>query len=656
MNTINSVSQMAAFATLKSLSDEKRYQNSYQLLAEFIRHIVSEKKIYLFETAEMKNLLAVEFGFVIPEAVIKTALRKMAGIVSSKNKYEVNFAELGSDSLFEEKEKEASEINADMISLLVGYIRERTGDDVRKDVLMRELVSSLIGDTIEPGHYIDTINEFILINEERQDIQDCLNNIKEGSVLYLGLNHDIRETGSITKPLTLYLTTEILFSLVGYNGTIYKQFADDFYSQVRTANNGGIKKINLRFFSEVKFEINDFFKTAADIVDGKTTQYNEKPAMVAIINGCETSSDVYVKESDFYHTLQYSYGIVEDSKTDYYDEIHFESNLESFDYEDEDDKKNKKEMGIKYVSHINKLRNGQIFENDIDSEFMLITNTKATLLISQEQTERIKNEQKKEYIANFAISLDRITSLLWIKLGNGFGNKLYPSTINAVLGARSVLSASIAKKAGKVFFETKKEYENGIITKEQLAGRISTLKNKPKLPEDLQKDVISEIMDFSPEFLSRYEEEHNSNRKALDEAKQNFDNFKNKIATEISAKDATIASQEAEITEKNKSITEKEATIEAQNNRIEAQNAELEGYHQRDVKEKKKKEKRKKFFCFALSIFLKLVGVAFVVFVSLWICNRVNPTISTAIGIIIGVLSLIPVVISVIRKDLKKYL
>lgn len=52
----------------------------------------------------------------------------------------------------------------------------------------------------------------------------------------MGLSHSIGENGSITKPLTLYLGTEILFSLAGYNGEIFQQFADDFFAQARIAN------------------------------------------------------------------------------------------------------------------------------------------------------------------------------------------------------------------------------------------------------------------------------------------------------------------------------------------------------------------------------------------------------------------------------------
>ena len=69
MYTVSSSSQMAAFATIKSLSDEKKYRSPYQLLSEFIRNIICDKSLYSFQTLEMKNLLIETFGFEIPEAV-----------------------------------------------------------------------------------------------------------------------------------------------------------------------------------------------------------------------------------------------------------------------------------------------------------------------------------------------------------------------------------------------------------------------------------------------------------------------------------------------------------------------------------------------------------------------------------------------------------
>ena len=77
----------------------------------------------------------------------------------------------------------------------------------------------------------------------------------------------------------------------------------------------------------------------------------------------------------------------------------------------------------------------------------IVTNSKATLMISKEQVDSIKAEENLDNLCSFAVSLDRITSLLWYKLGNGFSKKTFPSSVSAILKARAVLSASIAKNA-----------------------------------------------------------------------------------------------------------------------------------------------------------------------------------------------------------------
>lgn len=138
--------------------------------------------------------------------------------------------------------------------------------------MTKELINFLIKDTTyTSSKYTELIGKFILINEQNSEIQDNLNKIREGSILYMGLSYDIRETGSLKKPLTLYLGTEILFSLIGYNGNIYQQLANDFYEQIRTANSGNNKRITLYFFSEIKKEIDDFLTLLAGLLKGKKT-------------------------------------------------------------------------------------------------------------------------------------------------------------------------------------------------------------------------------------------------------------------------------------------------------------------------------------------------------------------------------------------------
>ena len=457
MKQYHSTSLLASFATIKALSDENKYQSAYQILAEFIRHVIVEEHLYSFTAAVMKNRLNEHYGFIIPEAVVKSAVKKMAGIISNNGEYRVSFSEIGTDSRFKEKKKEADDTNKSIFDSLVEYVKERTETSVNTDILTQDLIALLMDDQRnEQGKYTDYIGEFILKNETNMDVQDGLNRIREGSILYIGLNYNISETGSITKPLTLFLDTEILFSLNGLNGELYKELAQDFFGLVQRANANGKRMVTLRYFSDVKREIDDFYYSAREIVNGTKPLQLLKPAMSAIINGCTTVADVDVKQADFYHILQYSYGIMEDPNKEYYGEDSFSANLESFDYlDDGDDNSKKREMGIKHISHINKLRNGARFTNDIESGFLLVTNTRNTLHISKEEAESIKAKEDLDSLANFAVSLDRITSLLWYKLGNGFGNKDYPKNVSAVLRSRLILSSSIAKKLS-VLFPTQK--------------------------------------------------------------------------------------------------------------------------------------------------------------------------------------------------------
>lgn len=87
MQTTCSSSILAALATLKSLSDEKKYQSSYQILGEFIKYIIISTPKYAFSAIEMKDQLYDQFGFSIPEAVVKTSLKRINGVSLSDHVY-----------------------------------------------------------------------------------------------------------------------------------------------------------------------------------------------------------------------------------------------------------------------------------------------------------------------------------------------------------------------------------------------------------------------------------------------------------------------------------------------------------------------------------------------------------------------------------------
>lgn len=636
MNSNNPTSILASFSTMKSLVDAQQYQSPYQILAEFIQYIIIKSNLHSFTAIEMKNRLFEVFGFDIPEAVVRTTVRGLQFIKTENSIYHVNQIELKDNSVFEEMKAVAEANNTDIIDLLIAFAQETDPTSaIWADALTQEFIAYLLDDqqTTAAGKYTDLIGRFILKNESDEKIQSALTAIREGSILYIGLNHNINETGSLRKPLTLFLGTEVLFSLYGYNGEIYKQLAQDLFDQIKAAN-VGTKRITLRYFSDVKKEIDDFFTSAELIVDGKQLLF-DTVAMKAIINGCSTAGDVKVKKADFFHVLQCSYGIMEDDRSSYYENTDDQYNLESLSVDSQ------QYDSIKFISHINKLRKGRIYPYDLDAEYLIVTNSGVTLRASREQVERVMKEQAVDSACDYAVSVERLTNILWYKLGNGLGRKEYPNNVNAVLKARMLLASKISQNISKLYMETRAQYRAGVITEDQLASRIITLRKKPITPEELTAETIEDSLDFSLEYLTRYEEEVNRNKEALQEKEHLLQVLSDQKDRVISEKDDALA--------------EKEQLIQAQQDRNAELEAELAEYHRKDKEKEQKRINRKKIVHLAFGIIWKLVVVALLVIIAAWICSKVNAAYTNAVGIVVGLIGAIPVVVSLLKSDLKKY-
>jgi hypothetical protein len=643
-----STSLLASFATLKGLSDEKKIKSPYQLLQDFIKYIIISEHLYAFSTAEMKQFLRKHFDFQIPEAAIKSAAKKMNNVCLDNNMFKVSIEDMTEDICFKEIKGEAENYSRKIIDELSDYITARNqNNNINKETLLNELICFLIEDQpMTSKKYTDLIGEYVLKNEKDETIQSGLNKIREGSIIYIGLSHNINEIGSVSKSLKLYLGTEILFSLAGYNGIIYKQLANDFYEQVKLANAGNKAVIELYYFSETKKEIHDFFSTAESIVEGKKFHWIEKPAMKAITDGCSSSADVAIKESDFFTNLRVCFGIKEDENDSYYNEDYFSSNLECIEFdeydENDEDHKRKKESRLKMISHINKLREGNWYRFDLESEYLIVTNSQETLMISKEQTDIIKSTNNIDNICGFAVSLDRITSLLWFKLGFSFSKDKFPVSASALLKARTVLSSSVAQKAYKTYKETKEQFLSGDLSKEAVAARIIALRGKTKLPEELQYDNIEEIIDFSPEYLSRIEEQYKTSQETIKEKDNVIESLREEYKNYISQREATIEYQAAIIIDKDE-----------KNNALQD---ELNRYKNKEEVEQKKKQRRKKRILFIWNIFWKLSLLLGLACIAYFLNKKLDfKPLSYLVGVV-DVVGVILVLLQIIKKSKEKYL
>ena len=91
-------SVLASFATLKSLSEEKKYHSPYQILCEFVKYIIVSNSLHCFTVPEIQRHLMKEFGFSIPEAVVRSSLKHIQYTSLSNGLYSVVINEINNIS------------------------------------------------------------------------------------------------------------------------------------------------------------------------------------------------------------------------------------------------------------------------------------------------------------------------------------------------------------------------------------------------------------------------------------------------------------------------------------------------------------------------------------------------------------------------------
>lgn len=601
---------MASYVTYKELFRGKKYKSPYQILAEFIKYIIIQEKIYQFSCLEIKKMIVDTFGFKLPNAVLKSALKKVECVEKNgrRDEYSVDYKKINIDSSFEMYKKNAEQENVRLMTKLVEFTEERFCeklDESKKQELLVDFMAYLL-DESNGGDFQDIISIFILKNQENKE---QIQAIREGCILYTGINYDINEVGSIAENLTLYLDVEILFDLYGYNGEIFQTLAIDMIKLAQEANKKK-KYIKLRYFEDTKREIEDFFRRAEDIVTGKAL-LKENIAMKAIVSGCNDVTDISDKQSDFFHTLQYQYGILEDENRGYYEKEQYEANLEGLCLDGIDMNDSSIQESIKVISHINKLRKNKSFFDYLKSEYIFVTETRKTIEISNKITEMISegDEIDGKYVG-YVINMNFLTNLLWYKMSKGFGGDELPQNVNAIIKAKIVLSNYIAQNVAKTYDECKVAYEKGDITSEQFAARLIALKNKNIRPEEISVEGIEEDLNFDPDNIRKFEEESNWQKLKLKEKEQELKDIrKSYIETnqKVDSMQQELALTREDQKEQNKILTKQEKVIEEQSKIINEQKVRIEKFEMQERNKEVKKEKRRKVIRFIWHIIIRIV-------------------------------------------------
>jgi len=501
---------IASVVVFKELHDSNK--DIYDVISEFIKATIISNKKWKFNSTEITSLIENEFDFKLPEAVIKTTLKrrliKSGFLILEHGEYNVTDINTSIDPTFETNYKKNIEIYNQTEQEFISYIQKSKGytlDTSEKTRIKENLNQYLLGNGLNED-FSKEISTYIVKNKSNVELQKRLNVIKEGLVLYTGVRFtaDINELGKWDKELTIFLDTEILFYSTGLNGEIYRDIFNDFYNLVREINNSSKKKIiHLKYFEETEKEVFDFFHVATLIIEGKKTLNPSKTAMKEIINGCTTKSDIVVKRNKFFIDLKTS-GISKEESKDYYED--YSLNIEGSKVIEEIQnlsQENKKEFDeesckqyLKLFTKVNVLRKGINNHGFENSKYLLLTGNRFVQFLAHS-----KHVKPNERDVPFATDIDYITDKFWFKLKKGFGGSdEKPKSFDIVTKAQIILSAQINNTVQEKFTALNDEYRKGNITKEEAISLNYELRESSLKPEEVIEIDIEEKIDFVNEF------------------------------------------------------------------------------------------------------------------------------------------------------------
>jgi hypothetical protein len=530
---------LASLAVFRELYNTQA--DIYGVIAEFLKSTISTNCKHEFSLTEISELLNDEFGFKIPQAVIKAALKRIDFLKKKNKKYYVENLAQFSNAVSNKRNQITTNnetILKDLFKFVESHLEEELSESEQNKVV--NSFSSFLLDDSNGKQYSEFISAYFIKNKEDQNFLSQVNLIKEGVIIYSGLkyNPDINDFGEFRTDLVIFIETEILFHLAGYNGELFKTISMDFFNFVKEINRKSKNhKIILKYFEQTELEINGFFNSAEYILSGKGDNDPSKTAMVSILDGCKNPSDIVEKKVKFFEILK-RHHISRDTYDDYYKEKNFEYLLIDESSKDQISE----ELDIENISQYTLLLNnvnilrGEKKENNFNNiGYLLLSGNSKTLKIAWHKLVKKKGD------VPLASSLSFLINKFWFKLNKGFGGNGIPITFDVISKAQIILSSSLNNSIASIYDELNSELKEGQLTKEEAIARIVELRQQVKKPEEILIDDLENVLDtISEENIDRYIEEQDflkSKNKKKDEEnlklKKEIEQNKLQLAKEV---------------------------------------------------------------------------------------------------------------------------
>ncbi len=577
MRTITDNKCLASWAVFRRFG-ENEHKNRYEVLCEFIKASLYKHAMREFTLSSLTEVVNNDYAFNLKEAVIAYTIQQLKLGKDQYGHFVCNPNEYNDEKkVLDEIEKENSE-SEKVLQQLVSYVEKERGIQLiesERGSLVQSFINYIL-DNSYSDKYSNDISSFVLAYKKGNPISAPLDTILEGVVSYTGITFDTPASSSSrwTTEMYVYLDTEILFHMAGYNGELYKRLFDDFYSFVKEINNDstqneGKKKIHLRYFPETEIEIEKFFDKAKDIVNNKIRLIPSVTAMKVITEGCKCDVDIDERRGEFESLLK-AHGINKDSNPiDYYSENQYALNLEdrSIISKFKSDSPWTKEKDIMdaltSLSHVNVLRKGKSNRSFENLKYVLLTDNYITKKLAWYP--EVKNEGDKPLFTDLYF----ITNRMWYRLGKAFGNGETPAVFDVISKAKIILSSQINNSVAVKYEELVKRLESGKITSESAIEVLYRLRNEIKNPEDIdnEQDAAEAMLVINQTDIEKYEEEMAFRKEQENKTKNENEN--------LHKENEQILARNKQIQQENEEVKRRIKEVEAENERIEKVNLEL---------------------------------------------------------------------------------
>lgn len=523
---------LSTYVTYKQLYSNKR-TDVYDIISEFARYVIIEEQQTSYSQLTFSSLIEKYFDFEIPTLVLKPAIKRIKGVTLENKEYKINYSIIETHQEFKALQNEAIKNTNSILEDLTQYICKKTGTFTISIEEKENITTSFrkyILDESSNGEYDAYISAFIMEASTDINYTSKINQIREGHILYNGLCQNEAITSQTWHtPLTIYLDTEIIFHIAGYNGITFQKLAEEFLNLVSSANkNKNI--IRLKYFIETEDEINRFFSTAENLFESKKVIRPSETAMLSILDNCKSTLDITNKKSSLFFNLNKAHITLEE-KSDFYLEKYKIYNLESFDYCNTSDEKN-----IRQLSHINKLR-GNNFTPDYSKCLALLVSENSSVLehsrifTNENKNKNVKYTGRNTDVTQLAINLYTATNILWYKLNQSLAKNYIPSTIDSVIRAQIVLSKYINESISDEYDKIMEQYQKGQLEQEELASIILGMRQYSSKPEKIIKESVDDALNLICEKdIDKYKESIELERQAHKDLELKYNNTLKQLA------------------------------------------------------------------------------------------------------------------------------